>query len=112
MGTLYQLVDGWTKQPWDGESYLRVVHGLYSQLSKKGKEGSYSGRAVISLKKTISEINHGIADGLDDDETAREGLKELMGCAKFANGATVIEVKIETTPELKVTITNLDSIVT
>jgi hypothetical protein len=112
MGTLCQLVDGWTKQPWDGENYLRIVNGLYGQLSKRGEEGSYLGRAVISLKKTILENNETIEMGLDTDETARGSLRRILGREKFTNGAKVIEVEIETTPELKVTIPNLDSLVT
>ena len=94
--TLYETVERWTKEPWNGDKYLHFARKLYGHLNIEGVSAGYLGKTVTRLESYISEVIETIDMGLDTQETAKEGLERLLKDKIFAKGARDIEANFET----------------
>lgn len=106
--TLYEMVNEWTVQPWDGTRYSHIAEQLWDSVEAIGLIEGPFGMAMTLLESCVGESVEGINAGIIDKNQAVGSLKELLQNDDFILGAKVIEVSVKTNPVCR--ISNIDSL--
>ena len=106
--TLYEMVNEWTVQPWDGTRYSHIAEQLWDSIEACELIDGPFGMTTTLLESCVVDSVEGINGGLLDRDQAVRNLKELLQNDDFTRGAKIIEVSIETNPVCR--ISNIDSL--
>ncbi len=106
--TLYEMVNKWTAQPWDGTRYSHIAEQLWDSVEACGLIEGPFGTTMTLLESCVVDSVEGIDEGLLDKNQAVSSLKDLLENDDFARGAKVIEVSAKTNPVCR--ISNIDSL--
>jgi hypothetical protein len=106
--TLYDLVENWTQQPWEGARYLTLTQKIGELLDEESHSGNYQGAIVGVLEGTIKLVHEMMQDDILTEMEVKEQIKQLLKDSDFSKGAKKIEVElVESTPDVIVSIQNL-----
>ncbi|GAG67311.1 unnamed protein product [marine sediment metagenome] len=106
--TLYEMVNKWTAQPWDGTRYSHIAEHLWDSIETCGLIDGPFGMTMTLLESCVVDSVEGINGGLLDKAQAVASLTTLLQNDDFARGANIIEVSVETNPVCR--ISNIDSL--
>jgi hypothetical protein len=90
--TLYDLVEGWTKQSWDGIYYLNIIQNLGEILDEKSHSGKYLGAIIGVLEGTVKSLHEMMEDNILTEPEVLQNLRKLLKDSDFRKGAKKIEV--------------------
>ena len=106
--TLYEMVNKWIAQPWDGTRYSHIAEQLWDSVEACGLIEGPFGDSMTLLESCVVDSVEGINGGLLDKAQAVASLTTLLQNDDFARGANIIEVSVETNPVCR--ISNIDSL--
>jgi len=106
----YNCILKWTKGEWNGSVYSEIINEVSKSLSSRGHGDTSIGDAMYVLWEWFDEIMGLMGVGMRDSEFQKE-LRGLMG-KKEADPLKQVEVLIQTSPDVHVTIINLDDLKT
>ncbi len=106
--TLYEMVNKWIAQPWDGTQYSHIAEQLWDSIETCGLIDGPFGMTMTLLESCVVDSVEGINGGLLDKAQAVASLTTLLQNDDFARGANIIEVSVETNPVCR--ISNIDSL--
>ena len=106
--TLYEMVNEWTVQPWDGTRYSHIAEQLWDSIEACELIDGPFGMTMTLLESCVVDSVEGINGGLLDKDHAVSSLKELLQNDDFTRGAKIIEVSVETNPVCR--ISNMDNL--
>jgi len=106
--TLYEMVNKWTAQPWDGTRYSHIAEQLWDSVEACGLIEGPFGMTMTLLESCVVDSVEGVNGGLLDKTQAVANLTTLLQNDDFACGAKIIEVSVDTNPVCR--ILNIDSL--
>lgn len=106
--TLYEMVNKWTAQPWDGTRYSHIAEQLWDSVEACGLIEGPFGMTMTLLESCVVDSVEGVNGGLLDKAQAVANLTTLLQNDDFACGAKIIEVFVEINPVCR--ISNIDSL--
>lgn len=106
--TLYEMVNKWTAQPWEGTRYSHIAEQLWDSVEACGLIEGPFGMTMTLLESCVVDSVEGVNGGLLDKDHAVSSLKELLQNDDFTRGAKIIEVSVDTNPVCR--ILNIDSL--
>jgi len=106
--TLYDMVKGWTAQPWDGNRYSSIAEKLWDSLEDCRLIDGPFGTTMTLLEACVVDSVDGMNEGLLDKNEAVGNIMALLQDDDFIKGAKIIEISVESNPVCR--ITNIDSL--
>ncbi len=106
--TLYEMVNEWTVQPWDGTRYSHIAEQLWDSIEACELIDGPFGMTMTLLESCVVDSVDGVNGGILDKAQAVASLTTLLQNDDFARGAKIIEVSVETNPVCR--ISNIDSL--
>ncbi len=106
--TLYEMVNKWIAQPWDGIRYSHIAEQLWDSIETCGLIDGPFGDSMTLLESCIVDSNEAIEADLLSEKQASDSFKELLENNDFVEGAKIIEVSVDTNPVCR--ILNIDSL--
>ncbi len=106
--SLLDLVNDWMTNDWDVLQNFDIVNPINSQIVAMGHGESEIGKSLKTLLDWLDEMVGGMGLIMSDDEM-RNDLRQMIDDNRLI-GLKEIVVDIKTSPELKVTILNLDDL--
>ncbi|MHA2143471.1 MAG: hypothetical protein ACXADC_16995 [Candidatus Thorarchaeota archaeon] len=104
--TLYDIIQNWMTQPWNGKCYLNIAEQLWELLEAADLIEGLFGMSATLLESCILDAMEGLNKGILDEKQAVERLADLLDNSDFTTGARVIEMRVGANPDIK--ITNID----
>ena len=104
----YNRILKWTEGEWNGPVYSEIINEVSKSLSSIGHGDTPIGDAMYILWEWFDEIMGAMGIGMRDSEFQ----KELRGLIekKEADPLKQVEVEVQTSPDVNVTIINLDDL--
>ena len=100
--TLYEMVNKWTAQPWDGTRYSHIAEQLWNSIDASGLIDGPYGVSVTLLESCIVDSIDALQAGQFTEIQAIDGLKKLLENDDFIISARVIEVCVEANPVCRI----------
>ncbi len=100
--TLYEMVNDWTVQPWDGIRYSHIAEQLWNSIDASGLMDGPYGVSVTLLESCIVDSFDALQAGQFTEIQAIDGLKKLLENDDFIISARVIEVCVEANPVCRI----------
>jgi len=107
-GTLFDIVDSWMQNEWDVIQNYDIINPVHSQLVAMGHGESSIGQTLEILLDWLDEMVSGMGLIMTDDEM-RVDLRQMIDTNRL-EGLKEIIVDVQTDPDLKVAILNLDEL--
>jgi hypothetical protein len=109
--SLYDLVEKWTTQPWDGVRYLTITQKLGELLDEESHSGNYQGAIVGVLEGTIKSAHEMMQDGILTETEIIQQIRQLLSDSDFNRGAKNVEIELdESAPGMIFSIQNLEEL--
>ena len=106
--SLYDLVDRWTTQPWEGSHYLNITQKLGELLDEESHSGKFQGAIIGVLEGTIKSAHGMMLEGILTETEVKQQVRKLLSDSDFRRGAKNIELElVESVPDTIVSIQNL-----
>ena len=106
--SLYDLVEKWTMEPWDGIRFLTITQKLEKLLDEESHSGNYQGAIIGVLEGTIKSLHEMVQDGILTETEVTQKLGQLLKDSDFSRGAKNIEVEfVESVYDVAVSIQNM-----
>jgi len=100
--TLYEMVNKWIAQPWDGTRYSHIAEQLWDSIETCGLIDGPFGTTMTLLESCVVDSVEGINGGLLDKAQAVASLTTLLQNDDFVEGAKIIEVYIKKNPVCRI----------
>ncbi len=106
--TFYDILSEWASNEWDILTYSDIVAEIGDQVGNAGHLDNPLGRAVSKLWDWFDEMCSGMGIIMSDQEQQTE-LRDMLNDEEIML-IQQIEVSIQSSPELTVTVTNIDEL--
>ncbi|MDF1540095.1 MAG: hypothetical protein P1Q69_14465 [Candidatus Thorarchaeota archaeon] len=105
---LYEIVNGWMQNDWDILQNYDIINPINSQLVEMGHGESSIGKSLKILLDWLDDMVAGYGIIMTDEEM-RDDLRKMLQDNRLV-GLKEIIVEVHVSPNLKVTILNLDEL--